>query len=59
MVFMEFIKHTFQFLIEAVLHIIRFIFCWSMIVQNIDITPATAKYYVSQPITDKRNPLNC
>jgi hypothetical protein len=29
MVFREFIKHTFQFLVEAVLHIISFIFCWS------------------------------
>jgi hypothetical protein len=28
MVFRKFIKHTFQFLIEAVLHIISFIFCW-------------------------------
>jgi hypothetical protein len=30
MVFREFIKHTFQILIEAVLHIIHFIFCRSM-----------------------------
>jgi hypothetical protein len=39
MVFREFIKHTFQFLVEAVLHIISFIFCWSMNVQNNDMTP--------------------
>jgi hypothetical protein len=34
MVFMEFIKHTFQFLVEAVLRIISVIFCWSMNIQN-------------------------
>jgi hypothetical protein len=38
MVFQEFIKHRFQFLIEAVLHIISFIFCRSMNVQNNDMT---------------------
>jgi hypothetical protein len=46
MVFWEFIKHTFQFLVEAVLHIISFIFCWTMSIQNYDITPATSQYYV-------------
>jgi hypothetical protein len=30
MVFGEFIKHMFQFLIEAVLHINNFILCWGM-----------------------------
>jgi hypothetical protein len=39
MVFREFIKHTFQFLVEAVLHIISFIFSWSMNVQNNYMTP--------------------
>jgi hypothetical protein len=39
MVFREFIKHTFHFLIEAVLHIISFILCWDMNVQNNDMTP--------------------
>jgi hypothetical protein len=42
MVFREFIKHTFQLLVEADLHSINFMFCWSMNVQNNDITPATA-----------------
>jgi hypothetical protein len=31
MVFREFIKHTFQFLVEAVLYIISCIFCWGMV----------------------------
>jgi hypothetical protein len=40
MVFREFIKHTFHYLVEAVLRIISFTFCWSMDVQNNDMTPA-------------------
>jgi hypothetical protein len=36
MVFRKFIKLMFQFLIEAVLHIISFIPCWSMNIQNND-----------------------
>jgi hypothetical protein len=40
--FREFIKHTFQFIIEAVLRIINSIFCWGMNVQNNDMTPATS-----------------
>jgi hypothetical protein len=39
MVFREFIKHTFQFLVEDVFHFISFIFCWSMNVQNNDMRP--------------------
>jgi hypothetical protein len=46
MVFKEFIKHMFQCLVEAVLDIISFIFCWSMNVQNNDMTSATSQYYV-------------
>jgi hypothetical protein len=45
-VFRELIEHPFQFLIEAVLHIIIFILCWGMNVQNNDMTPATSQYYV-------------
>jgi hypothetical protein len=42
MVFGEFIEHTFQFLIEAILHIINFIFCWGMNVQSNDMTKVTS-----------------
>jgi hypothetical protein len=42
----EIIEHTFQFLIEAVLHIINFILCSGMSFQNNDMTPATSYYYV-------------
>jgi hypothetical protein len=42
MVFREFIKQSFQFFVEAVLHSISFIFCWSMNVQNNYMTPANA-----------------
>jgi hypothetical protein len=38
----EFIKHTFQFIVEIVLHIINFIFCRGMNIQNNDTTPATS-----------------
>jgi hypothetical protein len=38
----KFIRHTFQVLIEAVLHIISFILCWGMNVQNNDLTPTTS-----------------
>jgi hypothetical protein len=48
MVFWEFIKHTFQYLIEAVLHIISFIFCWSMNVQNNDMTPLTVWHHLKE-----------
>jgi hypothetical protein len=36
-VFREFIEHTSQFIIESVLHVINFILCWSMNIQNNDI----------------------
>jgi hypothetical protein len=36
------LSNMFQLLIEVVLHIISFIFCWSMNVQNNDMTPATS-----------------
>jgi hypothetical protein len=36
------IYHTFQLFVEAVLHIISFIFCWSMNVQNNDMAPTTS-----------------
>jgi hypothetical protein len=42
MVFEEFIKHTFQLLVEAALHIISFIFCLGMNFQNNDMTPAAS-----------------
>jgi hypothetical protein len=35
-------EYTFKFFIEAALHIISFIFCWGMNIQNSDITPAVA-----------------
>jgi hypothetical protein len=38
MVFTEFIEYTFQFLVDAVLHIINCILCWGMNVQNDGIT---------------------
>jgi hypothetical protein len=59
MVFTEFIKYTFQFLIEAVFHNINFILCWGMNIQNNNMKPATSQYYVWYPITSKINPLNC
>jgi hypothetical protein len=37
----EFIKHMFQFLVEAVLHIINCFLYWGMNVQNNDMTPGT------------------
>jgi hypothetical protein len=46
MVFREFIEDTFQFLIEAVLHIISFIFCWGMNVQMMMVYN-TQNYWVS------------
>jgi hypothetical protein len=39
MAFREFIEHMFQFLIEAVLHIINFMLCLGMNIQNNDMTP--------------------
>jgi hypothetical protein len=34
--------NTFQFFVEAAHHVIDFILCWSMNVQNNDIKPATS-----------------
>jgi hypothetical protein len=34
--FREYIKYTFQFLVDAVLHKVNFILCWNMIIQNND-----------------------
>jgi hypothetical protein len=34
MVFREFVEYIHQFLTEAVLHTINFIFCWAMNIQN-------------------------
>jgi hypothetical protein len=48
MVFKEFIEYTFQFLVEAVLHI-SFIFCWGMNVQNNDIKSAPYSCYLCHP----------
>jgi hypothetical protein len=42
MIFREFIEHTVEFYIETVFHIITFILCWSMNVQNNDMTAATS-----------------
>jgi hypothetical protein len=50
--------NTFQFLVEAALHI-DFILCWSMNVQNNDMTPATSQYYVRHAITNELNFLSC
>jgi hypothetical protein len=44
--FREFIEHTFEFLMEAVLHIIDVIISWFLNVQNNGMTPAISKYYV-------------
>jgi hypothetical protein len=49
MVFKEFIEYSLQFLIEAVFHIISFILCWGMNIQNNDMKPATA--YHDMPAT--------
>jgi hypothetical protein len=48
MVLREFFKHMFQFHI-AVLHIMSFIFCWSINDQN-NMTLVTSYYYVWHPI---------
>jgi hypothetical protein len=45
MVFREFIKHMFQFLIEAVLHIINFVLWWGVDVQNNNMNSATCHHY--------------
>jgi hypothetical protein len=42
MMFMEYVKHTFQLRAEAVLHIINFIFRWGMKVETNDMTPAAS-----------------
>jgi hypothetical protein len=42
MIFMEFFKYTLQLLVEAVLHIVGFIFRCSMNVENNDMTSATS-----------------
>jgi hypothetical protein len=52
-----FIEYAFQFLVDADFHIIKFIFCWDMNVQNNEITLMTSQYYV-HPVTNKLNPLN-
>jgi hypothetical protein len=39
MLFREFKKYTFQFFIEDALHLISFILCWVMNIQNNIITP--------------------
>jgi hypothetical protein len=49
----------FQFLAEAVLHIVNFILCRGTIIQNNDMKPATSQYYVWHAITNKLNPHNC
>jgi hypothetical protein len=41
MVFSKFMDYTFQLLAEAVLHIINFILCWDINIQNYDITPTS------------------
>jgi hypothetical protein len=41
-----FIEYTFQFLIEAVFHIINVALCRVMNIQNNDIKPATSQCYV-------------
>jgi hypothetical protein len=46
MVFTEFIAYTFQFHIEAGFHIINFILCSGMNIQNNNMKPATSQYYV-------------
>jgi hypothetical protein len=59
MVFREFIEYTFQFLTEAIFHIISFILCSGMNIQNNNMKPATSQYYVWHPIMNKLNPRNC
>jgi hypothetical protein len=44
-VFRKCIEYMFQFLVEAVFHVINFMLCWGMHVQN-NTTPATSQYYV-------------
>jgi hypothetical protein len=53
MVFREFIEYTFQFPIEAVLHIINFILFWVMNTHNNDMKPVTSQYYIWHPISNK------
>jgi hypothetical protein len=55
MVFKEFMEYMSQLLAKAYLHIIHFIVCWGINVQNNEITTATSWY----SITSKFNPLNC
>jgi hypothetical protein len=42
MLIREFIKHTFQFLVEAAVHIMSCILYWDMNVQNNYMTAATS-----------------
>jgi hypothetical protein len=42
----------FQVLIEAVFHIINFILCWGMNIQNNNMKPVTSQYYVSLPLAN-------
>jgi hypothetical protein len=58
MVFKELVEYTFQFLMEAIFHIISFILCWGMNIQNNNMKLVTSQYYVWLPITNKLNPLN-
>jgi hypothetical protein len=44
MVFREFRKHKFQFLIETGLHIISFILFWGMNIQNNNMKPLSIVY---------------
>jgi hypothetical protein len=56
MVFREFIKHT--FFVEGTFHI-SFILCWSMSIQNNDISAVTSQYYMRHPVTNKLYSPNC
>jgi hypothetical protein len=47
MVFREFIEYMSQFLIEAIFHVISFIFSWVMNIQNKDPSRDEALYDIS------------
>jgi hypothetical protein len=59
MLFREFIKHTFQFLVKAILHIFNFVLSRSRDIQNNKMKPVSFQYYVLYPITNMLNPLTC
>jgi hypothetical protein len=42
-------EYTFQFLVEAVFHIISFILCWGMNVQNNDMSPMKSYHWETPP----------